>query len=358
MESGLKTIGLIDPDRLKNIPEKYWAQHEFCFHLHDLMVGLLVQMEIQKAGHIKFEIASEEDRKLLESGIHILDFLEKSGRGELERRAVINHLCNALYSDMLHFIYEGLRALEKRKFAVAFSLLRKPFKEGILIAAQICTDEPAFFDKMKSDAKNLLNRRELNEAGIKALLESAIKACRGANFANVDAIYGAAFNRGDDLGLAGLFDKATHLVTEFSKIQTENYNINFIFKNPEDNDVYQSGTYALLAMLLLFLNLMQVELYGRMRAPSRKYQNWMIFTSVGAYEALFTSGRSRMTAFVNKNFKEFLECPICANPLTVRKSDAARLFIGEMIDCGNCLTSQHFPLGWLLSKVDMGLFDQ
>lgn len=322
------------------------------------MAQLLLQMEIQKAGDIKFEIESEADRELLESGVHILDFLERSGRGDLERRAVINHLCNALYSDMLSFIYEGLRALEKRKFAVAFTLFRKPFKEGILIAAQMCADEAAFFSKMKSDAKNLLNRKELDEAGTKALLESAIEACRGKEFARADAIYDAAFNRGRDLGLAGLFDKATHLVTEFSKIQTENYNINFIFKNPEDDDVYNGGTYALLARLLLFLSLMQIELYGRMREPSPKYQNWMMFTSIGAFEALFTSGRSRMTIYVNQSFREFLECPLCGKPLKIKKSEAARFFIGEIIDCESCATSHHFPLGWLLSKVDLDLFDK
>ena len=354
----MQTIGLIDPDRLKHIPKKNRAQHEFCFHLHDLMVRLLTQMEIQKAGHIKFEIKSEGDRRLLTSGIHILDFLAKSGRSDLERRAIINHVCIALYSDMSHFIYEGLRALEKRKFAVAFTLLRKPFKEGVLIAAQMCADETAFFDKMKSDAKNLLNKRDLDEAKTKVLLENAIKACRGTSYANADSIYDAAFNRGNDLGLAGLFDKATHLITEYSKIQTENYNINFIFKNPKDKDVYEGGTYALVAMLLLFLNLMQIELYGRMRESSEKYQNWMIFTSVGAFEALFLPGRSRMTAFVNKNFKEFLECTVCGKPLKVKKANSARLLIGETIDCENCFTTQHFPFLWLLSQVDLALFDE
>lgn len=354
----MKSIGNIPPDRLANIPEKYWARHEFCFHLHDLMAQLLVRMENQKAGHISFKIESKEDRELLASGIHILDFLEKSGRGELEQRGVINHLGIALYADMLHYIYEGLRALEKRKFAVAFTLLRKPFKEGMLIAAQMCADESAFFVKMKSDAKNLLNRRELDEKGIKLLLEAAINTCAGTNFTNADIIYNAVFNRGNDLGLAALFDQATHLVTENSRIQTENYNINFIFKNPSDNDVYQGGTYALLAMLLLFLNLMQIELYGRMREASQQHQNWMMITSIGAYEALFTHGRSRMTAMINQNLKEFLECSICKHPFKLRKSHAARFLIGETIDCERCFTSQHFPFSWLLSKLELNLSEQ
>ena len=353
----MKTIGIIDPDRLENIPQKYRAQHEFCFQLHDLMAALLVQMEIQKAGHIRFEIESEEDRQLLASGIHILDFLDKSGRGDLERRAVVNHVCNALFSDMLHFIYEALRCLEKRKFAVALSLLRKPLKEGMLIVAQMCADEVTFFDKMKSDAKNLLNKRQLDEKGTKDLLAAAIAASRGSSFTNPDAIYDAVFNFQNDLGFAGLFDKATHLVTEFRRNQTEDYNINFIFKNPMDDDIYAGGTYSQLAMLLLFVHVMQIELYGRMRKPSKKYQNWMLFTSLGAFEALFTKGRSRMTNFVNSNFAEFMKCPVCEAQLRVKKSYAPRLFIGERLDCDHCLANQHFPLGWLLSKADLDFFD-
>lgn len=353
----MKEIGLIPPERLENIPAKYRAQHEFCFHLHDLMLQLLVRMETEKAGFVKLTIDSEEDRQLLASGMHILEFLEKSGRGDLEKRVVINHLCNALYADMLHFIYEGLRALEKRKFAVALTLLRKPFKEGLLIAAQMCADDAAFFDKLKSDAKNLLNRRDLDASGIKAVLEKAIKACRGAQFLKADAIYNAAFDRGNILGLAGLFDKATHLITEFSKIQTENYNVNFIFKNPTDNDIYEGGTYALLAMLLLFISLMQIELYGRMKEPSKKYQDWMLFTSMGAYEALFLTGRSRLTAFLNRNMRDFLKCSFCEHPLKIIKAEAALFFIGETVECVSCSTRQHFPLGWLLSKVDLNLRD-
>lgn len=357
MEDNLKTIGVIDPGRLENIPKKYWAQHEFCFHLHDLMAGLLVQMEIKKANHIKFEIASEEDRKLLSSGIHILDFLNKSGRGNLERRAVVNHVSIALLADMCHFVYEALRALEKRKFTVAFSLLRKPFKEGLLIVAQMCADEAAFFEKMKNDAKNLLNRKDFDETGIKDLLRRAIGACRGAKFANEDALYNATFNFQNDIGLASLFDKATHLVTEFRRNQTENYNLNLILKNSEDDDVYSGASYHQIAMVLLFIHLMQIELYSRMGEPSKKYQNWMLFTSIGTFEALFTKGRSRLTDFVNRDFSQFMQCPVCQTQLRIKKNDAPRLFLGERLDCGHCQTTQHFPFAWLLSKIDMDLFD-
>jgi hypothetical protein len=258
---------------------------------------------------------------------------------------------------MLHFIYEGLVALEKRKFSVAFALLRKPFKEGMLLAAQVCADEVSFFDTMKLDAKSLLSRKALDETRIKTLLELTLKACHATSFLSSDVIYNTVFNRKNDAGLAQLFDKATHFVTEFSQIRTENYNINFIFKNPEDNDVYET-IYPELARLLLFLNMMQIELYTRMRAPKKNYRNWILFTSIGSYEALYAKGRrSKMTAFVNSHFGDFLICPHCAANIRVKKADAPRLFIGETLDCNNCRMAHHFPFGWLLSKIDMAMFD-
>lgn len=354
----MKPIGIINSERLKYIPKKYWAHHEFCFHLHDLMTALLRQMESQQAAHVKFDIKSEDEIELLQTDIHILDFLAQSGREDLERRAVINHVCNALFSDMLHFIYEALRALEKRKFAVAYTLLRKPFKEGLLIVSQMCADENLFFEKMKSDAGGLLDRRELDEIKVRALLKDAAAVSRCSNFVKHDNLYDIIFNYQNPNGFAVIFDKATHLATSFNRNKTENYNLNFIFKNPEDDDVYAGSTYAQIAQVLLFIHFMQIELYGRMKEPSKKYQNWMLFTSVCAFESLFKKGPSRMTKLLKSQFQKFAECVVCGSKITIKKLDTPRLVIGERLDCNHCSTNQHFPIGWLLSKVDLDFFSE
>lgn len=351
----MQRIGIIPNDRLINIPKSSWAHHEFCFHLHDLILGLLLQMEQQKAGLVKFEIASDEEKNLLSSDIHILDFLEATGRGDVERRAVINHVCNALYADMLHFIHDGLRALEKRKFSVALSLLRKPFKESLIIAALMCDDEENFFKTMKYDAKNLLNKKIMDEMAVKKLFSDVVSNTEGAKFTNSDRIWDISFNFKNEYGLASLFDKATHLVTEFRRNQTENYNLNLIFKNPLDNDLYSGSIYQQISIILLFLHIMQIELYSRMREPSKTYKNWLLITSLGAFETLFSPGRSRMTKFVNSNFGTFMKCPVCQGTLKLKKRDAPRLFIGERISCPKCRTDQHFPFGWLLSQVDVDI---
>lgn len=321
------------------------------------MAGLLVEMELKQAGLVQFTVNSEHEKALLQSGIHPLDFLEQTGRTDIERRAAVNHVCAALYADMLHFIYEGLIALEKRKFSVAFALFRKPFKEGLLIAAQMCSDEEVFFNLLKYNVNDLLDRKTLDETKIKQLINSTIETCHWPELSIADNIYEYVFNRRNDDGLGSLFDKATHLVTEFKHIRTEDYNINFIFKNPNDNDVFEGNTYLQLATLLLFLHLMQIELYSRMGHANKKYMNWMAFTSIGTFETLFATGRSSMIKFINTHMKDFLVCPFCESNIKIKKSKAPRLFIAEMIECDDCHMEHHFPIGWLLSKADIDLFN-
>jgi hypothetical protein len=351
----MQNIGIIESSRLKNIPQKHQAEHEFCFHIHDLMAHLLVQMEVSEAGFVAVELETEEDVKALQSSKDFIEFFEKTGKSEQERRVVINHLGAALFSDMLHFMHDAMIALEKRKFAVAFSLLRKPLKEGMVLAAQMCADEDAFFKRMKSDAKNLLDfNGSTSPDALKKLFADAMAKCRGSGFANAEAIYLAAFDRKNPAGLAPLFDKAMHLVTTNSHIATENYNLNFIFKNPLDNDIYEY-IYPVLAVLFLWIHIMQIELYSRMKFGKKGYVDWLLFTCLGSYDALFKQGPSKFVRLINNQFAEFLNCPSCDERIRLTKNSIPRLLVAENLVCGKCHTSHHFPIGWLLSRLDLNI---
>ena len=74
------------------------------------MLQLLLKMEADKAASVSFPLENEAEHELLAEGLHPLDFLEQTGRGDVERRAVINHLGIALYADVLHFVPAGWRA--------------------------------------------------------------------------------------------------------------------------------------------------------------------------------------------------------------------------------------------------------
>ncbi|WP_157960704.1 hypothetical protein [Primorskyibacter marinus] len=71
------------------------------------------------------------------------------------------------------------------------------------------------------------------------------------------------------------------------------------------------------------------------------------------FEVIFKSGKSAMLDMTNRNFKEFFLCPSCETPFKVRKREAARFFLVEMVECRECGMAHSFPFGWLLSKLDV-----
>lgn len=350
----MKSLGLIPPERLANIPENRWQEHEFCFHIHDLMVSMLIDMERRKAGFISFQLESEEEVSLLHQTDHILDFLAQSGRSDLERRAIVNHTSVALFADVSHFLHGALVALEKRKFTVAYTLLRKPLKEALLLAARMVADEETFFDELKSNSANALDISSAKPDEKRQIIDSAIKVMRMGHLFGAQALYQTIYDHENEHGFARLFDKATHLITKNKKIRTEDYNINFIFKNPIDDDVYED--YFHLAYAMLFLHFLQIELFFRAEYKLPKYRNWLMFTTIGAFETIFKKGRSPIVSQTNSMFAEFMECPACTAPIRLKKRDAPIFFLTETLSCSSCGRSHQFPLQWFLAKFDSDLF--
>jgi hypothetical protein len=347
-------VGYLEDFRLMNIPAKHHAAHEFCFRLHDLMARLTVEMSLTGKSGISFQPTSQEEIDMLKNGMHPLDFLSATGRGEIERRAVVNHAALAIYSDMLHFIYGGLTALEKRKFSVAFNLFRKPFKEGLVLVSWMCGDEEGFFERLKSDPRTAFDPANVGVDRRKEILKAAAEQTKCAHLIPVDNLDSIIFDRKNAHGLAPLFDKSTHYVTKNKAIATEDYNINMIFKNPEDNDVYE-GCYRDIAYTLFFLHMVQIEIYSRMEDAKKKYVTWLIYTAIAMFEVLFKPGRSAMLKMTNRDFGQFFLCPHCEAPFKIQKVHAARFFLMEMVECRECGMDHHFPFVWLLSKLNVDL---
>ena len=342
-------IGIISEDRLCQIPERYWASHEFCFHIHDLIVQITKLAEEYGAGEIAIFLQDESEFQRLLLAEDPIDFLANTGRTTEERRLMINHIFRALFPDMLHFIHGALTALEMRKFTMALALFRKPFKEGLPLLASMCADEVEFFQRFKVDPRHNFDNQTFNAEAKKRAIAAAIDKCDGMDFADTDTLCSILFDYGNSGGFAGLFDKATHLFTRRQGNATEDYNINFIFKDPRDNDIYES-CYQQIAYVLLFIHLMQLELVGRMNFPKESYLKHLSFISIGAYECIFCTGRSRMTQLCNRQFRPFMDCAVCGQKIRLRKSTGAKFFLSEMLECNHCKYVQHFPVRWLFSQ--------
>ncbi len=345
----MQRIGYLSEDRLQNIPKRHWAAHEFSFYLHDLIAGFTHTAEQIGAGSVHIKLETEGDIAALKAAANPIDFLASTGRTAEERRLVVNSICAALFPDMLHFIHAGLTALEKRKFTLAFACFRKPFNEGLPLIALLCADEEDFFTKFKNDPVSFLDGSNLNRPAKRSAIEAAIRKCSDASFMSADVLYAYLFDFKNSSGFAGLFDKAMHLVTKNKEIQTEPYNLNFIFKDPRQDDVYESS-YQGISYVLLCIHLMQIELLKRMGFQANGYLNQLNMRALGTYQALFLKGRSEIASIMNRKLGELMKCPVCHERVHLRKKAAPMFFVTENLECDKCNRVSQFPLAWLMSN--------
>jgi hypothetical protein len=349
------SLGLIPLDRLILIPPRFHDQHEFCFFVHDQMVSLLREGESHRITDVSFRLKDTVEANAVEHSEDILSFLIQSGRTDVARRVSVNQTSLALYADLLHFVFEALRAFEKRKFVVAFTLLRKPLRQNLLFATWICADEVDFFDKLLRSPADHMEENNFPAARRLELIATALKNTRDSSCLDANLIYSIAFDKNFESGFAPLFDKAAHLVTSRGRLmKTEELNLNFIFKDLGEDDLFDI-VYLRLAYLLIYLLFLQIELFSRMRGVTEHFLNWTRISTLGAFLALFVKGRSPLIDGLNKAFAEFLMCPHCKAPVKIKKFSAARFFVSQQLHCSKCGNDHEFPLFWLLSKCDLSL---
>ena len=130
------------------------------------------------------------------------------------------------------------------------------------------------------------------------------------------------YNKELPTGFAHLFAKANHLVTSRGKLsRTENLNLNFTFRNPNDTDIYEH-VYLGLAYLLFYAMLLQAALFSRMKSVEPSFVRWMTLSSMVSFHALFITGPNPIVTAFNKSLSDFLVCPHCKAKVKITKASA------------------------------------
>jgi hypothetical protein len=352
----MKSLGLIDPARLSLIPARFWRAHEFCFHLHDQMLGLLAEYEASGAhllvtnGLAKALCGSDVAGR----EIDVLLFLKERGLVQYCQHHIVSHLVLGLTSDMLHFLYEALMCFEKRKFAVGFALLRKPLKENLLFLSWLLGDESDFIARFEKDNYTTLNRvmpeRRLEIFG------NAIDRLPCKDAFAPDLLEAVIFSKSHEKSFEPIWQRASHLITSHgSKLRTEDLNINFIFHDAGSDGLFEH-LYWNLPYVLLYAIQVALECFARVLRTNEHTTSHLILSSMGCFECLFEKKPSQgVTATLAKHLRRFLKCIHCAASLRLTRSNAIDMYLQERLLCHKCGLASPFPLYWLFAQAKVTL---
>lgn len=350
----MQSLGILEEQRLSLLPSKYWTAHEFCFFLHDKLVELLLEYEQSDVHNIVFNTvqnAINSSEHEIES-FDLIDFLKENELFEEYEHHILSHTIMGLTSDMLNFLYEALSCFEKRKFSVAFSLLRKPIKEHLLFLSWILADEEDFISRFESEPHRKLN--SIPKENRLDIMKKAISKLYIKSAFDPELLWDMIFSKDHSNGFEPTWQQATHLITSQGELlKTEKYSFNFIFENPY-NDDYFEFLHNKLPYIMLYLSQVTLVCFNRIQSVNKKTIDHLILTTMGCYEALFLDGRSQnISRMLQKELGNLLNCIHCNSKIKIGKKNATEFYLHERIYCKHCGLLSEFPLYWILAKSNM-----
>ena len=236
------------------LPQKYNFLHNYCFFLHNLLTKIVKQGEANNKFSVKFSFKNGEIPQSFVNlkGEKLYNWMISNGYTEQANELTYKQVFVATLSDFCHFVHTALICSEKRKLTVTYSLLRKPFKDNLLILEWLLADPTTFLNKFNSKEITgdlAIDRMRPNEKIeiVKSALDKIQYSLHSADF-----LYNIRYNKQVDYGLERLWQKANHIITSSNYVQTEEGNLNFIFSGNEAHTSQWDRLYMLLPSLLFY----------------------------------------------------------------------------------------------------------
>lgn len=346
-------IGYLPFENIQNIPSKHVPTHEFLFYLHDQCLSLLIQYEQSQIHKIGLdEIVKAYSEKFPDHNsdiIEILQFCRDGGFDAPYYHFLISKILMGLTSDLLHYTYEALKSFEKRKFAVAYSLLRKPFKENLIFICLLFNNYENFVELFEQETNESLNK--FYQSKRISIFQETISKLSFSELFDASLIEEMISSKQNPLSLEISCQKATHLITSQGEfLKTGRMFINSIFDDPNNIDQYEP-VYTTLPTIMIFTTHVILEAFQKLVQLNKNTYQHITISTLGCYENLYIDGRKRtLTKSYAKACKDFLQCIHCEKKIFLTKENSLRMFMTGTLICNHCHQDSEFPFYWLLSK--------
>jgi hypothetical protein len=326
-------------------PKKYQFVHEYSFFLHDILVSIIKEGEPSKLFEVKRTFKDDAEANNWNSqklkGKEFWFWLRENGYEDILREYSQKQVFIATLSDFCHYIYTSLKSSEKGKLSVAYELIRKPLKENLLFLEWLLADPEEFSDNFnEGKVLDLAVSKISKEKKIK-IISDALKNSKYPSWISAEFIYELRYSKKVDFGFEKLWNRATHLITNFEDFKTENENLNFVFSDDDAKESLWTQYYKILPFLLF--HTVQVTLGYISKIGELPILDDFLLEArkmIGFTLVLNKDSKSDVILKAAKEMlKEFdLHCPLCKQKVKLNKYNLINFYKDSLLECRICHT--------------------
>lgn len=213
--------------------------YNFLMLCNDYIVDILKLADLKQWSSEKIDI-KQKDIKKFNSQKYDLFYWRKHGYATSINKSIYKHMFFSLVADYNIYVSDAIDCATKYHFGTAFSLLRKPFKDDLLLLEILYTKGHRFVPEFlnKPIGEFAIDAIAKNPNKLKKVLR---KSCKKLNFFTGKRMYDLRYSKQSKESLEKIWNKTSHIITTHNQYATENGNLNIIFATDdivEENLVY------------------------------------------------------------------------------------------------------------------------
>lgn len=247
----------------KNVlPIEFQSIHDYIFETHDIIACAISEASSPDFNSMNIDLDSDENLDDDLEGELLWDWLESRGHSDILKQYEIKQVLLAVAVDFCHFIYEALTCSERGKMTVAYSLLRKPFKDNLLLMEWILSDQDDFITNFRNENSEKIAIDKINEEKKRNIIKNA-EIYGDTHMEKYDYIYELRYSKQASHGLEQMWNRASHIVTTMKHYKTQSNNLNFVFNGEEELYDHWSNLYHTLPILMYHSSEIIIKLIER-----------------------------------------------------------------------------------------------
>lgn len=211
--------------------------YNFLMVCNDYIVSILQEADKKGWANTKLEL-KEKDKKKFKSKKYDIFYFRNHGYSSVINQSLYRHIIFSLIADYNIFIEDVIECCKREHFSTAYTLLRKPFKDDLLMIEWFYSSGHRIVSKFVNNPIADFDVSKVSKDKIKRIIR---KVCNKIDFFTAKKMYDLRYSKDSYESLEKLWNKAIHIITSKKEYKTEDANLNMIFYS--DSVVQENITY-------------------------------------------------------------------------------------------------------------------
>lgn len=215
------------------VDAKFMKHYNFLMLCNNILVSILKHADTNKCKWKSTKVnVKDKDLKKWQSGDYSIEYFRTHGYALQINKGYYKHFVFSVLSDYVSYVYDAILCAAEMHPNQAYTLLRKPLKDNLLLLELAFTGKNRFISQFlnKEIGKFAIDRISVEEK--RKIIERASKKINSLISAKI--IFDFRYSKKSETGLERIWNKTSHIITTCKDYQTTNGTLNMIF-NDDDN---------------------------------------------------------------------------------------------------------------------------